>query len=206
MELSDRGLLYPILGLATASALTAAYQLLTGNYPGALTIAHLYLVGLGTGLVMARFGRLGAFGGMLGSPWHEARIEEVLNREVARARQYGRDLSLIAVKPDGKPKLDLRKIIRATDQVLCCRDGWKLIVLPETDAQSAGFLMRKMFGGQQVLAATTSIDAERPRQQHLKAELLELLRSATHPEIISIASAKEQLGEINAPETQALAS
>lgn len=198
MEISDRGLLYPIFGLATASVITALYQIVSGSYPDPISIANLYLVGLGVGLVVARFGRLGPFGGLLGTPWHESKLEEVLNREAARARQYGRDLSVIAVKPVGKSKLDIRKAIRATDQLLVCRNGWNLIVLPETDDESAGFLMRRMFGGCPVLAAQTSFDPGRPRQR-MDVELRELLRSAKRPEIISIADPRPQ-------ETQALAS
>jgi hypothetical protein len=198
VEISDRGLLYPIIGLALASVITAAVQLIGGHYPGAITIANLYLVGLGLGLVIARAGRLGPFGGVLGSPWREARIEEVLTRETARARQYGRELSVIAVKPIGKATFDLRQAIRATDQLLVCRNGWHLVILPETDAEDASLLMRRMFGGRAVLAAQTAIDANRPRQR-LDVELRELLRTARRPEIISIAGAKP-------PESHALAS
>jgi hypothetical protein len=198
VEISDRGLLYPICGLAIASVITASYQLLSGHYPDPISIANLYLVGLGLGLVIARIGRLGPFGGVLGTPWQEAKIEEVLNREAARARQYGRDLTIIAVKPVGKTKLDIRQAIRMTDQLLVCRSGWNLIVLPETDRENAGLLMRKICGGRPVLAAQTAFDANRPRQR-MDAELFDLLYAAKYPAILSIVDAKP-------PETQALAS
>lgn len=198
MEISDRGILYPILGLATATFIAMMHQVFTGRYPDPISIAHLYLVGLGVGLVAARVGRLGPFGGVLGSPWHETKIEEVLSRETARAHRYGRDLTVVAVKSLGKAKLEIRQSIRSTDQLIGCRNGWNLIILPETDEESANFLMRKICGNRPVLTAQAAFDASCPRQ-HADIEVLELLHSAKRPEIISIADAKS-------PETQALAS
>ncbi len=205
MEISDRGLAFPIIGVAVASVIVAAFEAISGHYPDPISIVNLYLLGIGTGLVIARFGRLGRFGGLLGMPWHEAQIEEALKREVARARQYDRDLSLMAVKPDGKARLDCRKLVRATDQYFGCRDGWRLIILPETDAQSAELLMRKMFGGQEVRAAVTTIDVNRPRQR-MDHELGELLDAATRPEIISFSAARARTDEVASRESQALAS
>jgi hypothetical protein len=198
VEISDRGFIHPIFGVATATVITGAYQLISGHFPDPISIANLYLVGLGLGLVIARIGRLGPFGGFLGSPWHEARIEEVLTRETARARQYGRDLSVVAVKPLGKSKFDIRKSIRATDELLVCHNNWYLVVLPETDHEGASLLLRRICGTRPVVSAQTTLDAHRPRQR-MDAELFDLLSATKRPKITSIADAK-------ATEQRALAS
>jgi hypothetical protein len=198
VEISDRGLIHPIFGLATATIITGSYQLISGHFPDPIAIANLYLVGLGLGLVIARIGRLGPFGGILGSPWQEARIEELLTREVARARQYGRDLSVVAVKPLDKSKFDIRKSIRATDELLVCHNNWHIIVLPETDREGASLLLRRICGTRPVVSVQTTLDANRPRQ-HMETELFDLLNAAKRPKITSIADAK-------ATEQRALAS
>ena len=177
LEITDRGLLYPVLGLATASSIVLAFQLYSGHYPDPAAIANLYLVGLGIGFVLARVGRLGPYGGTLGMPWRESRIDELLTRESARARRFGRDLTVIGVKEVGARGMDLYGSVRATDQVIECRSGWKLVVLPETDDKGAQLLLRRLCGDCNVLTAVASFDSTRPRQQ-LGAELLDSIRSA----------------------------
>src|SRR5690606_8601541 len=140
-EITDRGLLYPILGVATVSAVILSTLFVSGNLPSPITIANLYLMGLGIGLVVARIGRLGPFEGILGSPWFESRVQETLARETARALRYDRDLTVVAIRPAPGQRLELQRSIRATDQLVRCRGGWNLLILPETDQASALFLL-----------------------------------------------------------------
>ena len=177
MEITDRGLLYPVLGLAAASSIVLAFQLYSGHYPDPIAIANLYLVGLGLGLVVARIGRLGPYGGVLGTPWSEARIEDLLARESARAQRFGRDLTVIGVKLVGNGSIDLYRNVRTTDQVIECRGGWTLVILPETDGDGARLLLQRLCGDAQVLTASVSFDTDRPRQQ-LGADLLNSIRAA----------------------------
>ncbi len=162
-----------------------AAQLLTGEYPHSITIANLYLVGLGLGLVVARIGRLGPFEGTLGTPWFEGRIQELLNRETARALRYERELTIVALRPASGEKLKLERGIRATDQAIRCRDGWSLLVLPETDRASALLLLRQICAGSSVHAALVSPDAERPRHR-IETDLLELIRASNQPGSITV--------------------
>ncbi|CAN5503928.1 hypothetical protein BH23CHL2_BH23CHL2_24290 [soil metagenome] len=198
MEISDRGLFYPVLGIATASIVIALYYAFSGNYPDLISIAHLYLVGLGAGLIVARIGRLGPFQGILGSPWHESRIQEILEREAARALHYGRDLTVVAVRPVEKSRFELKRGIRATDQHLACCNGWNLLILPETDRASALFLLRQICGDRPVQVALASPDAERPRHR-IEADLLEQIQMGRQPESIT-------LRERTSPGTQPLTS
>ncbi|MEZ4572635.1 MAG: hypothetical protein R2849_20430 [Thermomicrobiales bacterium] len=185
MEITDRGLLYPVLGIAVATIFTALYQIITGDFPGLISIANLSLLGLGIGLVVARFGKLGPFEGVLGSPWTENRILETLNRETARSLRYGRDLTILAFRAADKQKLDASRAVRATDQLIVCRNGWNLLVLPETDHTGAQLLLRHICVDRPVLAAVVSPDPDRPRQR-MESELLELVRSASKPGVIEI--------------------
>jgi len=176
-EITDRGLLYPLLGVGTASAVILLTQVVSGNLPSPITVANLYLLGLGIGLVIARIGRLGPFEGILGSPWFESRIQETLAREVARALRYDRDLTIVALRAASGQRLDLQRNIRATDQLLRCRDGWNLLILPETDQASALFLLRQICAGAVVFAALASPNPERPRHR-IETDLLALMRAA----------------------------
>jgi hypothetical protein len=183
-EITDRGLLYPLLGVAAATAILALLHT-AGDPPGTIAIANLYLIGLGTGLIIARIGRLGPFEGVLGSPWFESRVQEILNRETARALRYHRDLTVVALQRPRGRSLDPQRFMRATDQMLRCRDGWLLLVLPETDQASALLLLRRACAGMDVVAALASPDATRPRHK-LETELLELIRASHIPGSITV--------------------
>jgi len=184
VEITDRGLLYPVLGLTAASIVTALHQLIAGEYPGLVTIANIYVFGLGFGLILARFGRLGPFGGILGLPWQETRIEEILDRESARAIRYGRNLTVVALRPMDKARLEIHRGIRETDQHLVCRNGWNVLILPETDRDSTVFLLRQICGTRPVMAALASPDPDRPRHR-IGPALLAQMRSTTLPEVIA---------------------
>jgi hypothetical protein len=160
-------------------------HLFTGSYPNPVIIANLYLMGLGLGLVVARVGRLGPFEGLLGSPWFEAGIQELLTREAARALRYERDLTVVALRSTSGRKIDFQRNVRATDQVVSCRDGWHLLVLPETDRVSALLLLRQICAETVIQAALVAPDAERPRHR-IETELLALMRTANQPGSISV--------------------
>jgi hypothetical protein len=184
-EITDRGLLYPLLGVTTVTALLALVRAGAGEMPGPVAIANLYLIGLGVGLIVARIGRLGPFEGVLGSPWFESSIQEILGRETARALRYHRDLTIVALRHPGERKSDPQRFMRATDQMLRCRDGWLLLVLPETDRTSALLLLRRACADLDVVAALVSPDAERPRQK-IESELLELIKASHTPGNIAV--------------------
>lgn len=190
-EITDRGLLYPILGVATVSAVILSTLFVSGNLPSPITIANLYLMGLGIGLVVARIGRLGPFEGILGSPWFESRVQETLARETARALRYDRDLTVVAIRPAPGQRLELQRSIRATDQLVRCRGGWNLLILPETDQASALFLLRQICAGAVVFAALASPDPERPRHR-IESDLLALMRAANaNPGNITVQGSEE---------------
>lgn len=191
MEITDRGLLYPVLGLATATSFVLAFQLTSGRYPHPVLIANLYLVGLGIGLVVARVGRLGPYGGFLGSPWKETMINTVVARESARALRFGRDLTIVGAQLVDSKDLDLRQVIRATDQLIDCRNGWKVIVLPETDSDGARMVLHRLYAETAIVSGIAEFDRTRPRQQ-LDMELVQRLRVAAPSRSSSRHSAKPQ--------------
>jgi hypothetical protein len=82
-------------------------------------------------------------------------------------------------------KIDFQRNVRATDQVVSCRDGWHLLVLPETDRVSALLLLRQICAETVIQAALVAPDAERPRHR-IETELLALMRTANQPGSISV--------------------
>lgn len=180
-------MLYPLLGVIAVSCVVAIDLIVTGTPPNPILLANLYAIGTGTGLILARIGRLGPFGGVLGMPWFESRLDETLAREAARAMRFERDLTIAAVRQTSEPKIDWRDHARATDQVIVCRDGWMILILPETDLASALILLRRVRAVENVdfHAALVNPDPDRPRAL-LGAELAALIRQSTLPGSIAV--------------------
>ena len=177
--------MYPILGVSIATGVIAVAYLLSGGFPNPISIANIYLVGLGLGLVVARLWKLGPFEGALGSPWFESEVQETLSREALRAQRYGRELAVAVVRPADRTALDLRRLVRATDQIIECRDGWSILILPETSPEGAMLLLRQIGASRRILASVTAPERGRTNQ-HLETSLLELIGSVRDPNIIRI--------------------
>lgn len=171
----------------TVSTIVFIDRAATGTLPNPIALANLYVIGIGTGLIMARVGRLGPFEGVLGMPWFESRIEETLAREAARATRFNRDLTVAATRQTSGRKLDWQEHARDTDQVINCRDGWTLLILPETDQAGALILLRRICAAEGVdfRAALVSPDPDRPRV-HLGEELTALITRSASPGSIAV--------------------
>lgn len=101
------------------------------------------LVGIGTGLIFARFGRLGPYGGRLGMPWFENHLRATLLRESARAARFHREMTVMAVRQSKNGRLNWRSLARQTDEAMRCRGGWVVLLLPETNEDGAVTLLRR---------------------------------------------------------------
>jgi hypothetical protein len=127
-------------------ALVLVLRALLGNWPNAVVLGGCMLMSVGAGLVAARFRRLGAFGGELGSPWAETELRDLLLDEAQRAARYSRPLSVVGVRTHGA-SAGWETTVRAVDRVTQCRHGWSILVLPETDGQGARNLLRRVGAG-----------------------------------------------------------
>lgn len=141
--IKDRGLLFPLLGALVAADLLSLAVLTTGRPPDPIAAFSLLVVSIGAGLILARFGRLGPFGGRLGMPGFEHHLRATLLRETARAARFHRELTIMAVRQSKAGQLNWRSLTRLTDETMKCRGGWVVLILPETTEEGAVTLLRR---------------------------------------------------------------
>jgi hypothetical protein len=181
-------MLYPLVGGLTVGGVLLLFRQLTGEWPGGAIIASLLIVGAGLGLVLARINRLGAFEGLLGSPWFEARLHETLFRETARAARYQRDLTLVVVRRAGRRRINWRGHVRVHDYVIGCSNGWSVLVLPETPEASALVILRRiaLSTGLDIQAAMVSVDGPPWSGERLSQEIVCLVRTTSGAGSVSV--------------------
>lgn len=112
-------------------------SLFLGDMPNPGVVASVMIIGIGVGMVVARYGKMGAFQGDFGSPWFETDLSGVLRKEIARAARFERELSIVIVRQLSGEPIDLKALTRQADGVIQCRNGWHVLVLPETPKDGA---------------------------------------------------------------------
>lgn len=125
--------------------------MLMGSVPNPGVVVGIMLIGIGVGLVVAKYGNMGPFQGEFGSPWFEVELGETLRKEVARSARFDRELSIVVVRQHSGPPVDWQTITRAADDVIACRNGWHVLILPETDKDGAQAMIER---------ATAAVPAE----------------------------------------------
>lgn len=143
-RMSDRGLMFPIIGAVVTTIIVFLFRFGTGHFPNPILLASLYLIGVGSGLIRARLDRLGPFDGQLGSPWFESDLHAALTREVARALRFQRQLTVAAVRTEGSSGIDWSDHLRLADQAFTCRNGWSILILVETSLDGAARMMERV--------------------------------------------------------------
>lgn len=176
-RMSDRGLMFPIIGAVIMSIVVFLIRLGTGHFPSPVLLVSLYLIGIGSGLVRARLDRLGPFDGQLGSPWFESDLHAALTREVARALRFRRQLTVAAVRTEGGPGVDWSDYLRLADQAFHCRNGWSILILAETSTEGAARMMERVEVdlGREIHGALLAPDANLPIAEQIERDLLALL-------------------------------
>jgi hypothetical protein len=129
------------LGGAT---LALVIRVLLGDWPSPVIYASMVVIGIGAALVAFRYGRLGPFAGELGPPTLEADVRERIQRETLRAARSGRDFTVLAVRQESGSAIAWGAIVRGVDQVIRCRHGLVLVLLPETSPDGALMLLRRV--------------------------------------------------------------
>jgi hypothetical protein len=172
------------LGCVVSGALLAvAIQSLSEGWPSPVVYYSMIVVGLGGALVTVRYGRLGPFEGELGSPGVEAGVREQLVRETGRAMRFGREFTIVAVRTPKRYKVDWVRNVRVVDQVIPCRRGLVLILLPETTVEGALMLLRRVTTSspQPLRAAIINWPRDGHTGDELATQLLSLIREQVHP-------------------------
>jgi hypothetical protein len=130
--------MFTLAGVALALGTYLAF----GDRVSPVVCYALLVIGLGAALVTVRIGRLGPFGGELGSPRLEIELRDRIMREADRAMRYDRDFSILAIRhPDGADRW--KSSVRIADDVIQCRRGLLILLLPETSRGGALMLLRR---------------------------------------------------------------
>lgn len=173
--------------LLGAGAAWSIRQLSGGSPPPAIDYS-LMIVGLGSALVVARYGRLGPFDGQFGSPRLEVALHDQIVREAERARRYGREFALVAVRQRGGKPVRWTAVVRRVDDVIVCRRGTTVLVLPETTGDGALNLLRRVreLYGATLDGAIVACPRDGRTGEDLALLLLELVRQRTGPNEVAV--------------------
>jgi xanthosine utilization system XapX-like protein len=171
--------MHPLVGALSAAMMVGILSVILGRVPNPVVVAGIMLIGIGIGLVVARYGNVGPFQGEFGSPWFEARLSDTLRREVARAARFDRDLTIALVRTPAAGSFDWARQIREVDEAIACRGGWHVLVLPETTKDGAQTLIERvtLAAGIEVEAVIMDPSVTHSSRDRLSEALLELMRN-----------------------------
>jgi hypothetical protein len=145
-SMRGKEVLFALVCALTGAALAYVIRVAWGSWPSPVVYYSMIVIGLGGALVTVRYGRLGPFEGEFGPPGVETQIREQLSRETSRAMRFGREFTVLAVRPEGRASLDWSRAVRLVDQVIYCRRGVVLVLLPETTVEGGMMLLRRVSG------------------------------------------------------------
>lgn len=159
------------------------FAVLLDRVPNPGLVAGLLVVVIGSALILIRIGRLGPVQGEFGSPWFESDLCEMLRREVARSARFDRDLTIAIVRQHSGRDIDWASSARAADEVVRCRNGWYVLVLPETAKNGAERLIQRVTleAGAAVQAVVMDPSIVHNNPERMGEAILKLVRSAPEP-------------------------
>lgn len=168
-----------LLGAAVAYSARVAL----GSWPSPVIYYSLVVVGLGAALVTVRYGRLGPFEGELGAPSLETRVRDDILRESERAVRFAREFTIVAVRQTSGTPVLWTSAVRMVDDVVECRRGLLLLMLPETSSEGAVALLRRVreLYTATLEAAIVVCPEDGRTGDAIAAQLLTLIREARRP-------------------------
>jgi|GEM_PF-6509987 len=172
------GLMFALAG----AALGVGGYMALGDLVTPVVYYALMIVGLGGALVTLRIGRIGPFEGELGSLRLEMELRDRILREADRASRYDRDFSILAIRQPGAAEW-LRSSVRTADDMIVCRRGMVVLLLPETSRGGALMLLRRamMESPAPVQAALVSLPLDGQNGDELLESLMTLIRESAQP-------------------------
>ncbi len=140
------------------------------------------VIGIGAALVTVRIGRIGPFEGELGSLRLEMDLRDRIMREADRAIRYDREFSILAIRQPGAAD-HWRSTVRGADDMIVCRRGLYILLLPETSRGGTLMLLRRamMKSASPVQAALVSAPIDGRTGDELLDALLVLVREFSQP-------------------------
>lgn len=140
------------------------------------------VIGLGAALVTIRIGRIGPFEGELGSLRLEMDLRDRIMREADRAVRYDREFSILAIRQPGAAD-HWKSTVRGADDMIVCRRGLFILLLPETSRGGTLMLLRRamMESASPVQAALVSAPLDGHTGDELLDALLVLVREFSQP-------------------------
>jgi hypothetical protein len=169
------GLMFSMAGVALALGSFMAL----GDRVTPVVYYGLLIIGLGGALVTLRIGRIGPFEGELGSLRLEMDLRDRIMREADRASRYDRDFSILAIRQPGAAER-LRQVVRTADDIVVCRRGLVILLLPETSRGGALMLLRRAMieWPAPIQAALVSAPLDGQTGDELLEALLSLIRES----------------------------
>lgn len=170
---------FALMFTLAGGALALAAFLWLGDSVSPVVFYALLLIGIGASLVTVRIGRIGPFGGELGSFRLEVDLRDRIVREADRAARYDRDFSILAIRhPSGTDQWHTS--VRIADDIVQCRRGLLILLLPETSRGGALMLLRRamMESPALVQAALVSSPIDGATGDELLEALLVLVRES----------------------------
>ncbi|HUG16200.1 MAG TPA: hypothetical protein VMM78_14440 [Thermomicrobiales bacterium] len=154
-----------------------------GGEPSPVLSLSMIVIGLGAALVVVRYGRLGPFQGAFGTPPVETAIRDRMRREIERATRYGHEFTVLALRQKSRRPRSMPSILRVVDDVIPCRRGVTLILLPETPSEGALRIHDRISEAmtEPTFAAIVSCPDDGTTTEELVAKLLTLIRSDAQP-------------------------
>lgn len=138
-----KDIVWPLLSAAVGVGVVFLLYSALGHWPHPVVSTGVIFVTVGSGLVAARFSRLGPFDGELGAPWFENDLRETLAWEFDRAARYGRIVTIVALRQRPGAS-NWSAVVRAVDRVIGCRNNWMVLILPETTREGALSMLRRL--------------------------------------------------------------
>ncbi len=180
ISIKNRTLANLLLGAVVAVVTTVLMYFVIELMPNPGLVAGVLLIGIGIGLVITRWSRVGPFEGELGSPWFESDLCASLGREVARSARFQRELTIAVVRQRSGEPIDWQSQLRASDQMISCRSGWIVLVLPETNKDGVEALVSRLTfeNHAEVQAVVMDPAAIHYKPERLSEALLRLVRNA----------------------------
>lgn len=172
---------YAILCMLLGCIVAVGTLLAVGGGPSPVIPLSIITIGIGAALVVVRYGRLGPYKGVLGTPSMELAIRDRIHREAARSLRYGGEFSVLALRPSSRRTRVPEHQLRAVDDVIRCWGGLYLILLPETSRDGAMRIHERISATSPVptFAAVVTCPTDCDSADELMARLLTLVQSSS---------------------------
>jgi hypothetical protein len=179
----DRESFYAVACVLSGFAVALGTFIALGGGPGPVISFSMIVIGLGAALVVIRYGRLGPYQGEFGPPPIETVIRDRIVRETERCNRYGGEYSILALRQKSRRSRNVAAKLRLIDEVIHCRKGVTLLMLPETGRAGALRTYERISVtlAEPAIAALVSYPADGTTSDEIASRLRALVRADAAP-------------------------